>query len=221
MEPQVTIHRYYSRQAKYEGSVDADLELCIKHCDGDVVRIELVNRQHGIQLQRNLRRLLLLLFLAIAYFVGVCGFEDRKFGILQPRILYPLVTCVSVAILMLRSTLNLVQSERLFYSWDMALQTETVRSFGRESVLCIQRGHIEDIVLNEVIEDLDVKYMLILRTKGSQFKKRPIVPLFNSQSPSFECLQHTYRVLHGYWLNSTKDRSEQSYSKDKQSIVKS
>nr|XP_044250029.1 uncharacterized protein LOC108064381 [Drosophila takahashii] len=221
MEPQVTIHRYYSRQAKYEGAVDADLELCIKHCGGDVVRIELVNRQHGIQLQRKLRRLLLLLFLAIAYFVGVCGLKDRKFGILQPRILYPLVTCVSVAILMLRSTLNLVQAERLFYSWDMALQTETVRSFGRESVLCVQRGHIQDIVLNEVIEDLDVKYMLILRTKGSQFKKRPIVPLFNSQSPSFECLQHAYRVLHGYWLNSTTDRSEQSYSKDKQSMVKS
>ncbi|XP_016976262.1 uncharacterized protein LOC108042466 isoform X1 [Drosophila rhopaloa] len=221
MESQVTIHRYYSRQAKYSGSADPDLELCIKHCGGDVVRMELVNRLHGIQLQHKLRRLLLLLFLAIAYFVGVCGFGSRSLGILQPRILYPLVTCVSVAILMLRSTLNLVQAERLFYSWDMALQTETVRSFGRESVLCIQRGHIQDIVLNEVIEDLDVKYMLILRTKGTQFKKRPIVPLLTSQSPSFECLQHSYRVLHGYWLNSAKDRSEQSYNKDKQSIVKS
>lgn len=221
MEPQVTIHRYYSRQAKYAGSVEADLELCIRHCDGDAVRIELVNRQHGVQLQRMLRRLLLLVFLAIAYFVGVCGFEDRRVHILQPRILYPLVTSVAMAILMLRSTLNLVQAERLFYSWDMALQIETVRSFGRETVSCVQRGHIQDIVLNEVIEDLDVKYMLILRTKGSLFKKRPVVPLFNSQSPSFECLQHTYRVLHGYWLNSTKDRSEQSYSKDKQSLVKS
>ncbi|XP_017057218.1 uncharacterized protein LOC108098653 [Drosophila ficusphila] len=221
MEPRVTIHRYYSRQAKYAGSTDADLELCIKHCGGDVVRIELVNRLHGIQLQRKLRRLLLLVFLAVAYFVGVFGFGSRNIGILQPRILYPLVTCVSVAILMIRSTLNLVQAERLFYSWDMALQTETVRSFGRESVLCVQRGHIQDIVLNEVIEDLDVKYMLILRTKGSEFNKRPIVPLFNSQSPSVECLQHTYRVLRGYWLNSTKDRSEQSYSKDKQSIVNS
>ncbi|XP_017081798.1 uncharacterized protein LOC108115062 isoform X2 [Drosophila eugracilis] len=221
MEPQVTIHRYYSRQAKYAGSIEADLELCIKHCGGDVVRIELVNRLHGIQLQGKFRRLLLLLFLAIAYFVGVCGLGSTYIRILQPRILYPLITCVSVAILLIRSTLNLVQAERLFYSWDMALQKETVRSFGRESVLCVQRGHIEDIVLNEVIEDLDVKYMLILRTKGSEFKKQPIVPLFNSQSPSFECLQHIYRVLHGYWLNSTKDRSEQSYSKDKQSIVKS
>ncbi|XP_016959840.1 uncharacterized protein LOC108031136 [Drosophila biarmipes] len=221
METKVTIHRYYSRQAKYAGSVEPDLELCIRHCGGDAVRIELVNRQHGIQLRRKVRRLLLLVFLAIVYFVGVCRFEDRKIHILQPRILYPLVTCVFVAILVLRSALNLVQAERLFYSWDMALQTETVRSFGRESVFCVQRGHIEDIVLNEVIEDLDVKYMLILRTKGSMFKKRPIVPLFNSQSPSFESLQHIYRVLNGYWLNSTKDRSEQSYSKDKQSLVKS
>jgi len=101
-----------------------------------------------------LRRLLLLVFLAIAYFVGVCGFEDRRVHILQPRILYPLVTSVAMAILMLRSTLNLVQAERLFYSWDMALQIETVRSFGRETVSCVQRGHIQDIVLNEVIEDV-------------------------------------------------------------------
>ncbi|XP_043652499.1 uncharacterized protein LOC122619558 [Drosophila teissieri] len=221
MEPKVTIHRYYSRQAKYEGSVEGDLELCIKHCGGDVVRIELVNRLHGMQLQRKLRRILLLVFLAIAYFVGTCGFDNRTISFLQPRILYPLVTCASVAILLIRSTLNLVQAERLFYSWDMALQMDTVRSFGRESVFCVQRGHIEDIVLNEVIENLDVKYMLILRTKGSQFMKRPIIPLFNSQSPPIECLQHTYAVLHKYWLNSTKDRSEQSYIKDKQSLVNS
>ncbi|KRK03062.1 uncharacterized protein LOC6539848 isoform X2 [Drosophila yakuba] len=104
MEPKVTIHRYYSRKAKYEGSVEADLELCIKHCGGDV---------------------------------------------------------------------------------------------------------------------LDVKYILILRTKGSQFMKRPIIPLFNSQSPPFECMLHACGVLHRYWLNSTKDRSEQSYIKDKQSLVNS
>ncbi|EDW96309.1 uncharacterized protein Dyak_GE24958, isoform A [Drosophila yakuba] len=221
MEPKVTIHRYYSRKAKYEGSVEADLELCIKHCGGDVVRIELVNRLHGMQLQRKLRQILLLGFLAVAYFVGICGFDNRSISFLHPRILYPLALCASVANLLIRSTLNLVQAERLFYSWDMALQMETVRSFGRKSVLCVQRGHIENIVLNEVIENLDVKYILILRTKGSQFMKRPIIPLFNSQSPPFECMLHACGVLHRYWLNSTKDRSEQSYIKDKQSLVNS
>ncbi|XP_017026714.1 phosphatidylinositol N-acetylglucosaminyltransferase subunit H [Drosophila kikkawai] len=218
---EMTIHRYYSRKAKYAGYAEADLELCIRHCGGDVVRIELVNRLHGTELRRQLRRLLLLVFLATAYFVGVCGLWSRNIGLWQPRIIYPLVTWALVAILMLRSTLNLVHIERLFYSWDMALQTETVRSFGRQSVLCVQRGQIHDIVLNEVIEDLDVKYMLILRTKGSLFKKSPVIPLFNSQSPSFECLQHIHRVLHGYWLNSTKDRSEQSYNQDKLAVVAS
>ncbi|EDV42750.1 uncharacterized protein Dana_GF18151 [Drosophila ananassae] len=205
MDPQVTIHRYYSRQAKYAGYTDADLELLIQRCGGDVVRMELVNRQHGAQLRRQLRRLLLLISLSIAYFVGVCGFGSRSLGILQPRILYPLLTCVSVSVLLVRSLLNLVQTERLFYSWDMALQTETVRSFGREEVLCVERGNIQDIVLNEVIEDLDVKYILILRTKGSIFKSRPIIPIFNNQSPSFECLQHVHKTLYGYWLNSTKN----------------
>ncbi|KAH8383910.1 hypothetical protein KR009_011181 [Drosophila setifemur] len=221
MEPKVTIHRYYSRLAKYTGSAEADLELCIQRCGGDVVRMELVNRQHGVQLRRQLRRLLVLVSLSIAYFVGVCCIWNRSLSLWQPRILYPLVTCVSVAILIIRSTLKLVQSERLFYSWDLALQTETVRSFGKETVLCVQRGNIHDIVLNEVIEDLDVKYMLILRTKGTLFQNRPIIPLFNSQSPSFECLQHIYKVLHAYWLNNTNDNSEKSYSIAKPAIVAS
>lgn len=71
---------------------------------------------------------------------------------------------------------------------------------------------------------LDVKYMLILRTKGGMFQKLPIIPLFNvsshqikwnfllhkwvlnfqSLSPSFECLKYIHQILHGYWLNNKR-----------------
>ncbi|SPP80317.1 phosphatidylinositol N-acetylglucosaminyltransferase subunit H [Drosophila guanche] len=214
MEPELTRKRFYSLGAKYAGSTEEDLEVCIKNYGGDVVRIELVNRLHGAQCQRQLRRFLLLLSASTVYFISVWRLGDNFISIWQPRILYPIIIVATLAIVIIRTALALVKTEKLFYSWDMALQTETVRSFGRESVFCVQRGHIHDIVLNEVIENLDVKYMLILRTRGSMFKKRPIIPLFHSQSPSFECLQHIYRILHRHWLNSDKDRSEHAYNKD-------
>ncbi|XP_001358413.3 uncharacterized protein PIG-H [Drosophila pseudoobscura] len=213
MEPELTRKRFYSLGAKYAGSTEEDLEVCIKNYGGDVVRIELVNRQHGAQFQRQLHRFLLLLCVSTVYFVCVWRLGDI-ISFWQPRILSPILIVTTLAIAIIRSALGLVKTEKLFYSWDMALQTETVRSFGRESVFCVQRGHIHDIVLNEVIENLDVKYMLILRTRGSMFKKRPIIPLFHTQSPSFECLQHIYKILHRYWLNSDKDRSEHAYNRD-------
>ncbi|SPP80318.1 Hypothetical predicted protein [Drosophila guanche] len=179
MEPELTRKRFYSLGAKYAGSTEEDLEVCIKNYGGDVVRIELVNRLHGAQCQRQLRRFLLLLSASTVYFISVWRLGDNFISIWQPRILYPIIIVATLAIVIIRTALALVKTEKLFYSWDMALQTETVRSFGRESVFCVQRGHIHDIVLNEVIENLDVKYMLILRTRGSMFKKRPIIPLFH------------------------------------------
>ncbi|XP_022233236.2 uncharacterized protein LOC111081443 [Drosophila obscura] len=221
MEPELTRKRFYSLGAKYAGSTQEDLEVYIKNYGGDVVRIELVNRQHGAQCQRQLHRFLVLLSVSTVYFVSVWCLGDKLTSFWQPRILYPILIVTTLATVIVRTALALVKTEKLFYSWDMALQTETVRSFGRESVFCVQRGHIHDIVLNEVIENLDVKYMLILRTRGSMFKKRPIIPMFNSQSPSFECLQHIYQILHRYWLNSDKDRSEHAYNRDEPASVAS
>ncbi|EDW84567.2 uncharacterized protein Dwil_GK13067 [Drosophila willistoni] len=117
-----------------------------------------------------------------------------------------------------------LQSEKLFYSWDLALQTETVHTFGRKTIQCVQRGHLYDIVMNEVIENLDVKYMLIMRTKGGMFDRKPIIPLFNALSPSFECLQHIHRILHGHSLqneNSSLGETNQDFSISKPSSAAS
>ncbi|XP_017968834.1 uncharacterized protein LOC108660082 [Drosophila navojoa] len=212
MEP--TRHRYFSIAAKYNGNSVEDLELTIQKYGTDVVRIQLLNRIHGQQCAIQFKRLFVLLGLAIVYFALALTVSQGPARLGQAHILYPTLLWLAMSVLILRSALQLVHSEKLFYSWDMALQTETVRTFGRKSVLCVQRGHLHDMVLNEVIEDLDIKYVLILRTKGSIFKERPIIPLFNSLSPSFECLQHIQHILHGYWLNNNKNKSDQSCKKD-------
>ncbi|KAM8703036.1 hypothetical protein ACLKA7_005387 [Drosophila subpalustris] len=178
MEPKT--HKYFSIPAKYSGSSVEDLELNIQKYGDNVVRMQLLNRVHSKQCGAQLKRFILLAGLAFTYYglVLTVG-EEGSAKIQQAHMLYPGVLWLVLAFKILRTTLDLVHSEKIFYSWDMALQTETVRTFGRKSVCCVQRGHLHDIVLNEVIENLDVKYMLILRTKGSMFKERPIIPLFN------------------------------------------
>ncbi|XP_017873787.1 PREDICTED: uncharacterized protein LOC108621144 [Drosophila arizonae] len=212
MEP--SRHRYFSITAKYKGVDVEDLELTVQKYGNDVVRIQLLNRMHGQQCAVQFKRFCVLLGLGIVYFAFALTVSEGPARLGQAQFLYPTLLWLAMSISIIRTALQLVHSEKLFYSWDMALQTETVRTFGRQSVLCVQRGHLHDMVLNEVIENLDIKYMLILRTKGSIFKERPIIPLFNSLSPSFECLQHIQHILHGYWLNNNKHKSDQSCKKD-------
>ncbi|EDV90675.1 uncharacterized protein LOC6569854 [Drosophila grimshawi] len=219
MEP--TKHRYFSISAKYKGSQEEDLELTIQKYGDDVVRIQLLNRLHGKQCRAQLKRFLFMISLAIVYFAFAVRWSEGSVTLRQAHILYPALLCLAVVLLIFRNTLRLVHSERLFYSWDMALQTETIRTFGRQTVLCVQRGHLHDMVLNEVIENLDIKYMLILRTKGNLFKERPIIPMFHCLSPCFECLQHIQRILHGYWLNNNSNRSQPTHSREEPSTVAS
>ncbi|XP_060646470.1 uncharacterized protein LOC132784700 isoform X2 [Drosophila nasuta] len=206
MEPKT--HKYFSIPAKYSGSTVEDLELSIQKYGDNVVRMQLLNRVHKKQCGTQLKRFLLLAGLASLYYGCILAVSEKNAKIHQAHILYPALLWLVLAFKIVRNTLDLVHSEKIFYSWDMALQTETVRTFGRKSVFCVQRGHLHDIVLNEVIENLDIKYMLILRTKGSMFNQRPIIPLFNSLSPSFECLKQIHRILHGYWLNNNLNKAK-------------
>ncbi|XP_030371015.1 uncharacterized protein LOC115621488 isoform X2 [Scaptodrosophila lebanonensis] len=208
--------RFFSTGAKYAGNTEEDLELGIKYYGEEVVRMELVNRQHRAQCRSQLNRMLVLFGLAALYLSFAIKFSEHPVTFGQAQILYPVLLFLTIFMIILHSSSRLVQSEKVFYSWDLALQTEIVRTFGRESY-CVQRGNLHDIVINE----LDIKYMLILRTKGNLFRERPIIPLFHSLSPSLECLQHIRSHLHKCWLNGKTDRSERAYSKEKPSMVAS
>lgn len=152
MEP--SRHKYFSIAAKYKGSLVEDLELTVQKYGDDVVRIQLLNRMHGQQCGVQLKRFCVLFGLAITYFAFALMLSEGSVRFSQAHILYPTILWLAMSILIFRNTLQLVHSEKLFYSWDMALQTETVRTFGRQSVLCVQRGHLHDMVLNEVIENV-------------------------------------------------------------------
>jgi len=152
MEPKT--HKYFSIPAKYSGSLVEDLELNIQKYGDNVVRMQLLNRVHKKQCGAQLKRFLLLAGLAAVYYGFVLTVGKESFKIQHAHILYPGLLWLILTFNILRSTLDLVHSEKLFYSWDMALQTETIRTFGRKSVFCVQRGHLHDIVLNEVIENV-------------------------------------------------------------------
>lgn len=161
MDPRT--RRYFSIPAKYSGYLTEDLELNIQKYGNDVVRMQLTNRMHSKQCQTQLKRLYWLCSIAIIYFFGIArSFTEGPPSIRQAPILYPGLLCLALAVYILRTTFDLVESENLFYSWDMVLQTETIRSFGLKSAFCVQRGHLHDIVLNEVIENVSHEYELQL-----------------------------------------------------------
>ncbi|KAI8130797.1 hypothetical protein CVS40_0827 [Lucilia cuprina] len=60
--------------------------------------------------------------------------------------------------------------------------------------------NIHDIVINEVLEDLDFRYLLILRTKGRLFLNKPIIPIFTVFKPSYDCLCLVYKHLNKVML---------------------
>jgi len=158
MEPKT--HKYFSIPAKYSGSSVEDLELNIQKYGDNVVRMQLLNRVHKKQCKAQLKQFLLLAGLAFIYYGFVLTVGEGTAKIQQSHILYPGLLWLVLAFKILRTTLDLVHSEKIFYSWDMALQTETVRTFGRKSVFCVQRGHLHDIVLNEVIENVGLYIFL-------------------------------------------------------------
>jgi len=158
MEPKT--HKYFSIPAKYSGSSVEDLELNIQKYGDNVVRMQLLNRVHKKQCKAQLKQFLLLAGLAFIYYGFVLTVGEGSAKIQQAHILYPGLLWLVLAFKILRTTLDLVHSEKIFYSWDMALQTETVRTFGRKSVFCVQRGHLHDIVLNEVIENVGLYIFL-------------------------------------------------------------
>ncbi|ALC46789.1 CG14463 [Drosophila busckii] len=213
-------HRFFSIPAKYAGKLVEDLELTVQKYGNNVVRIQLSNRLHIEQCRAQFKRILLIAGLAVVYFAIILKFDKEGTRITAAHILIPSLLWLAISSYLLRTALNLVQSEKVFYSRDIALQATTVRTFGRESTsICVEHGHIHDMVLNEVIENLDVKYMLILRTKGSVFRRTPIIPLFNRLHPSFECLEQIQQILHTYWLKNIPVSPKDAQSSDSPSLM--
>ncbi|XP_037025979.1 uncharacterized protein LOC119067230 [Bradysia coprophila] len=92
----------------------------------------------------------------------------------------------------------LVQSEKLTVTKDFGVQLLTTYTLGRTRSLFIQFAHIHDVVIQEVIQNLKVTFMLAFLTKGSWFEKRPIIPIVNTINPRLDVLKIVYNILRKY-----------------------
>lgn len=111
-------------------------------------------------------------------------------------LLVDIVSLVTLAYL-IYTTIELVKSEKILFVAEFALQITTEKFLSRKSSIFIPTANIKDVVINEVIDDLAIKYVLITRTKGNLCHTKPIIAMFKSLQPRIECLE----VIYSHFLN--------------------
>ncbi|XP_004537849.1 uncharacterized protein LOC101462194 [Ceratitis capitata] len=184
------VYVYHSLGHQYSGNKSPDLQLTLHEYGKDSIELELTNLRYNTQKWQKIKHICILATLYLACITSV-----PKSLLLSKGLILCGVSCLLWLLYRILNLLSLIKSERIIFCLDLALQCHTVRIFSRTSNIFIPANNIYDIVINEVIEDLDVHYILIIRTQGQLFQKRPIIPLFNKLHPSFECLQMTYKYL--------------------------
>lgn len=184
------IYTYHSLSRRYNGNKSPDLQLTVYEYGKDSIEIELTNLQYALQRCQNIKHIFMIIVIYSTYII----MASKNVTLLKGHILYDL-SCLLWLLYRIINLLSLIHTEKVIVCLDLALQCHTVRFLRRTSNLFIPASNIYDIVINEVIENLDVHYILIIRTKGSLFQKKPIITLFNTLQPSFDCLQMTYRCL--------------------------
>ncbi|XP_018797268.1 PREDICTED: uncharacterized protein LOC108974091 [Bactrocera latifrons] len=191
------IYTYQSLCQRYSGNKSPDLQLTVHEYGKDSIELELTNLQYALQRYQKIKHICINIIIYIVYIIMV----SKNVTLLKGHMLCDL-SCLLWLLYRIFNLMSLIHTEKVIICLDLALQCHTVRFLRRTSNLFIPASNIYDIVINEVIEDLDVHYILIIRTKGSLFQKKPIITLFNSLQPSFECLQMTYRCLNGIFRKS-------------------
>lgn len=92
-------------------------------------------------------------------------------------------------------TFRLIQSETVIFINEFGLQSTTTYFLGFSTNKFIPRNEIHDVIINEVLCDLRVIYLLAIRTKGNLFNVSSIIPLFNNLKPNVACLEIIYKEL--------------------------
>lgn len=192
-------YTYHSLSQRYSGNKSPDLQLTVQEYGKDCIELKLTNLQYALQRCQKIKHICLSIIIYFVYIILI----SRNVTLLKGHILCDL-SCLLWLLYRIFNLMSLIETEKVIICLDLALQCHTVRFLRRTSNLFIPVNNIYDIVINEVIEDLDVHYILIIRTKGSLFQKKPIVTLFNTLQPCFECLQMTYRCLNKIFRKSNR-----------------
>ncbi|XP_037952235.1 uncharacterized protein LOC119682796 isoform X1 [Teleopsis dalmanni] len=196
------IYKYQSIKQKYTGSKEADLELNIECYSRDSIQVQLTNLNYNKQKQNKICNILLTLCFLSTYTTFRFIYFTKNLQLFCDREWLAFTAILTYLMYVAKSMSDIIKKEKLLICNNFALQLETERCFSRKSNRFISASDIHDVVINEVIQDLDVHYILMLRTKKRLFNKTPIIVIFNNLRPSVECLEMIYNNLKKIFINS-------------------
>lgn len=85
----------------------------------------------------------------------------------------------------------LFKEQQIIFISCIGFQISSTKAIGTTTKY-IPLKEFHDIVINEVIHNFNIKYILLLRTKS---KQKPIFPLLEPLNPPLDCLEEVYQVI--------------------------
>ncbi|XP_050079322.1 LOW QUALITY PROTEIN: phosphatidylinositol N-acetylglucosaminyltransferase subunit H [Anopheles maculipalpis] len=157
------------------------------------------------------RHTLLILELGTLFCFAVCVLLFRL-NTLHALFVFPIATLVYLYN-------NVIKSESLVLVKDFAMQCSTTFASGTVRNALIPIEYVQDIVINEVLFNLKVIFVLQVLTKGHLFRKKPVItllqasidtllidfhyimynyilPMIQQLKPGLPCLKIIYQELH-------------------------
>ncbi|XP_055849934.1 uncharacterized protein LOC129914624 [Episyrphus balteatus] len=165
--------------SQYRSFGGRELQLNIIDYNRDSFEIQIINKNYSYERSFRFKAIVTLALTYLAYIVSSSS-----------RLLIVDVASLLTLAYLIYTTIELVKSEKILFVAEFALQITTEKS--RRSSIFIPATNIKDVVINEVIDDLAIKYVLITRTKGSLSHSKPIIAMFKSLQPRIECLEIVY-----------------------------
>ncbi|KAL9901112.1 phosphatidylinositol glycan anchor biosynthesis class H [Glossina fuscipes fuscipes] len=177
---------FQSIRQRYKGPEERDLHLKIYEYGNDVLEVNLINK-HFSRLRRSLQKQVVWMFIVMIITLLVKISLNFYSSIINFLLLFWLIIKVW-------SISSLVKNEKFIFCYDFGLQIQTT-TFLTKSNYFMAASSIHDIVINEVLENFDFHYLLIVRTKGVLFRKKPIIPIYKHLKPCGDCLHIIYKHL--------------------------
>ncbi|KNC21416.1 hypothetical protein FF38_12560, partial [Lucilia cuprina] len=162
-------YKFHSLPNLYKGSTETNINLEIYEYGPDALEVKLINTNYKMQWKALKKQFLYLILCFSAYLTNF---------LLKPNQLTYIDAIFIIWLVPLLWRLNrLVEYEKFIFCYDFGLHLQIQKCMGQKNRF-VAACNIHDIVINEVLEDLDFRYLLILRTKGRLFLNKPIIPIF-------------------------------------------
>ncbi|XP_013118616.2 phosphatidylinositol N-acetylglucosaminyltransferase subunit H isoform X1 [Stomoxys calcitrans] len=185
------IYEFHSTTHLYEGIKEPNLRLEVHEYGSDAVQIKLVNKTFAKQKNEVGQHCV---FFATTCCCYLWLHLNHSF-----RLVYMEVFLLLWLVPLLWRLLSIVESETFIYCYDFGMHLQVKKLLGKSNSF-ITSSNIHDVRINEVVENFDFRYLLIIRTKGKLFQKKPIIPVFKIFKPTCDCLSLIYKSLNQVML---------------------